>query len=190
MKKKTKPKLPSALLQHQRNLEMELDIKIRQMKTGQIEITFDEIDNIIVMIGSENRMAFGLKLLNFLKGKHYWYALRNSYDSGDDLYEYRKRIKIAFLSKEPFRETLMEEDERKYLESLPDKLTIYRGMTLQEKEQSSFGCSWSLKKEVAEFFAFTYGRNYATQHLEKVVHLLSIDKTDAIAYLGGRNEFE
>jgi hypothetical protein len=131
-----------------------------------------------------------LAIKPLLKGKLYWYALRNGYDCSDNLFHYRKDIKLAFTCKEPEREYLMNLKERRFLENLPERITIYRGMTENELKQKSFGCSWTLKKEVAEFFANTYQRNYATNYLEKVVYELTINKSEVIAFFNQREEFE
>jgi hypothetical protein len=131
-----------------------------------------------------------LAIYRILKDKLYWYALRNSYDGSDNLFHYRHDIAIAFSSKEPNRQFLMQKKERDFLESLPEQITIYRGMTEDELRQKDFGVSWTLKKEVAEFFANTYQRNYATKHLKKVVHEITISKSEVIAFFNQRTEFE
>lgn len=131
-----------------------------------------------------------LALKPILKGRLYWYALRNGYDMCDNLYFYKEDVKLAFSCKEPEREHLMSLRERRYLENLPEQITIYRGMTEEELEMESFGCSWTLKKEIAEFFATSYQRNYATMDLTKVVHEKIINKSEVIAFFDEREEFE
>ncbi len=84
----------------------------------------------------------------------------------------------------------MDSRERNYLKKLPEQIKIYRGMTEQELEGKSFGVSWTLKKEVADFFAFDYWRNTATAHLKKTVHEITINKSDVIAFLNDRREYE
>ena len=84
----------------------------------------------------------------------------------------------------------MNNDELNYLENLPQEITIYRGMTLYELNSGNFGVSWSLKEKVARFFAMTYSRNLATNHLKKCIHKITIPKKDVIAFFNGREEFE
>jgi hypothetical protein len=131
-----------------------------------------------------------LAIHRILKGKLYWYALRNSYDLSDNLYQYRHDVLLAFSSNEPQREFLMSKKERDFWQSLPERITIYRGMTLEEQKQKSFGISWTLKKEIAEFFANDYQRNYSTRHKKKVVHQIEINKNEVIAFFNERTEFE
>ena len=131
-----------------------------------------------------------LAIKPLLTGKLYWYALRHSYDCSDNLFHYKVDLKFAFTYKEPEREYLMNLSERRFLENLPQRITIYRGMTENELKQKSFGYSWSLKKEVAEFFANTYQRNFATNRFKKVVHEITIDKNEVIAFFNDRKEFE
>ena len=152
----------------------------------------NEIDKILSGIGvnSFNRFETFIKLIPKLNGKSYWYALRHSYVGTDNLFRYSGIIKFCFLKNEPQREYLMLHDEREYLKTLPEQITIYRGMTEDELKQKSFGLSWTLKKEVADFFANDYQRNFATKHLKKVVHEMTINKSEVIAFFNCREEFE
>lgn len=125
-----------------------------------------------------------------LRGELYWYALRNAYDSTDNLFRHKYEVRKAFNRRELGRSKLMSEEEIEYLDTLPETLTIYRGMTEEELKSGVHGVSWTLKKETAEFFREKYGRNYATNHLKKVVHVLIIKKSKVIAFINGRNEFE
>jgi hypothetical protein len=63
-------------------------------------------------------------------------------------------------------------------------------MTEEEKDSGEYGISWSLKKEVAETFAFTYAHNYDSVGEPKTVLELKINKSDVIAYLTDRQENE
>lgn len=149
-----------------------------------------EIDNILINVDSFNRFQTFLTLSSKLKGKNYWYALRSAYESSDNLYPYKSEVKLCFLSNEPHRKNLMTSEERNFLTKLPEKVKVYRGMTEQEYKSGEFGISWTLKKEVAEFFAFKYQRNFSTQHNKKVVHEMTIDKNSIICFWNGRKEFE
>jgi hypothetical protein len=125
-----------------------------------------------------------------LEGELYWFALKECYSTCDNNYQFRHMIKDAFRRKDSHREILMSKEERKYLKKLPDTLTIYRGMTVEEYESGNFGVSWTLKESVAKFFAEMYMRNFDTKHLPKTIHQLTIKKEDVIAYFGERKEFE
>ena len=154
--------------------------------------TRNEINRILCGIGvdSWNRFETFLSLIPRLKGENYWYALRIAYERSDNLYHMRGLVKAAFLRTEPGRDALMNSEEREYLKNLPDNITIYRGMTETELQQKDFGISWTLKHEVAEFFAQKYWRNISTNHHKKTVHKLTIDKGEVITFLNDRDEFE
>jgi hypothetical protein len=150
------------------------------------------IDDILLKSNSFERFAAFLELTTRfnLKGALYWSTLRKTYSICDDLYSYKSEIKQAFSSNEPYRNTLMSKKELNYLTALPEILTIYRGMTVKEFESGEFGVSWTLKKDVAEFFAYKYRRNFSTGHLPKMVHELKVNKSNIIAYFGERQEYE
>jgi hypothetical protein len=131
-----------------------------------------------------------LSIHRMLKGKLYWYALRNAYDMSDNLYQYRYDLRNAFLSQETEREYLMTKKERDYLNKLPEQITIFRGMTEQEYKSNELGISWTIKKSVAEYFVNIYPRNYATNRLKKVICELTIPKSEVIAFFNQRKEFE
>lgn len=128
------------------------------------------------------RLEFGNKI--------YWYALKGTYDLCDNLYPYKEEIKKAFSVNIPGKRDLMNKEEKELLRSLPETVTIYRGMTEAESISKDYGVSWTLNKEVAQFFAFQYRRNHATQGKKKVVEELTINKKDIVAIFLGRKEFE
>ena len=152
----------------------------------------EEIKKNIIGFGvnSFNRFPTFLKINSQLKGENYWFALRTSYINSDNLFRFSKMIKKCFLKNEPQRESLMLPEEMEYYNNLPNQITIYRGMTEDELNQKAFGCSWTLKKEVAEYFAYTYSRNFDTSNINKVVHELTINKNEVIAFFNEREEFE
>ena len=151
-----------------------------------------ELDAIFWGVGVDtfNRFQTFLKLAPKLKGRSYWYALGLSYPGSDNLFAHAKSAKAAFLKDEPERKFLMDDEERNFLQELPEQVTIYRGMTEVEFRRKSFGVSWTLDRRVAEFFAFSYGRNHSTNHLKKTVCKITIHKNEVIAFLNGRKESE
>jgi hypothetical protein len=139
---------------------------------------------------SYGRFAQFWEIAPKLKGENYWHGLSVAYQNSDDLYFDKENVKAAFRSRKPNRECLMTTEEQTFLKNLPQKLVIYRGMTLQEYESRDFGVSWTLEIEKAEFFAFKYIRNMTTCHLKKMVHKMTIDKKEVIAYFNDRKEKE
>jgi hypothetical protein len=141
-------------------------------------------------INSYNRFDAFLNIATKLKGRIYWYALRLSYCSSDNLYRLKENIKEAFNKNEPERASIMNFKERKFIDKMPDQCTIYRGMTTEEYNNCDYGISWSLKKEIAEFYAYTYLRNHSTAKSKMEVHSITINKQDIIALFIDREEFE
>jgi len=75
---------------------------------------------------------------------------------------------------------LMDYDELNYFNNLPEKIVIYRGGV------SKRGISWTLDKDIAEWFANRFKAiNKGGQLFEKKVF-----KNDCIAYFNGREEEE
>lgn len=86
------------------------------------------------------------------------------------------------------KELVMNEEELAYYNSLPDKVTLYRGCSIEEYEDedgdSCFGISWTTSRDVAEFFAF---RN---EQEDTAVYSIEVDKEDIKAVFLSRNELE
>ena len=141
-------------------------------------------------VNSMTRMKVFFEIAPELHGRLYWIGLGDSYTDSDNLFSIKDDVKMAFLSKESDRNSIMNSKERLFLKQLPSILTLYRGMTEDEQVGGDYGISWSLSKDIAKFFAHTYGRNYSTRHLKKVVHEVRVNKNDVIAYFNGRNEQE
>jgi len=75
---------------------------------------------------------------------------------------------------------LMDYDELNYFNNLPEKIVIYRGGV------SKRGISWTLNKDIAEWFANRFRAiNKGGQLFEKKVY-----KNDCIAYFNDREEEE
>ena len=166
-------------------------------------MTKKEVDDVLLFAGSEvyyrikagvlvgvSKFQAFLAIKQLLNGKLYWYALRKAYDMSDNLYVYRNDVKDVFLNNIIGRDSMMLKYEKEYLNSLPNEITIYRGMTIEESISNSFGISWTLKKEKAEFFANTYGRNHDTQGKPKTVMEIKINKKEVIAFFKDRKEYE
>lgn len=82
------------------------------------------------------------------------------------------------------KEVIMDEEELAYYDSLPDKVTLYRGCSVEEYEDDAFGISWTTSREVAEFFAFR------CEQEDTAVYSMEVDKNDIRAVFLSRNEFE
>ena len=120
----------------------------------------------------------------------YWKYLSESYIMSSNNYKYKKELVELFTSLRPQKEYLMNDEEKKIIDSLPQKINIYRGMSTVEADSSDFGISWTLNKAIADKFADSYLHNYDTRSIPHVVKGISISKSEIIAYFNGREEEE
>lgn len=84
------------------------------------------------------------------------------------------------LFKKAKKKFLMDKDEYKTFEALPQTITVYRGL---QKDATAKALSWTLDKSVAEWFAHRF--DYNGEVVEG-----SIDKNYVFAYFDRRNEKE
>ena len=151
---------------------------------------YEKASYLLIMCSSFDRFQTFLKIKDELNDIDYWRILADAYTASDNLYYLKEEIKEAFLEDRSEREYLMNKKELKVYNSLPEIITIYRGMTTEELESGDFGVSWTLSRERADYFAFTYGRNFSTEGIPKVVHQLEVKKVEILAYFNERNEQE
>lgn len=76
------------------------------------------------------------------------------------------------------RKTLMDDEDRAFFNSLPDEVTVYRGVTSHNRRKTK-AFSWSVDKQVAEWFA----KRFATGTGE--VWTLTVPKERILSYIGG-----
>ena len=152
----------------------------------------DQVDEILCFASSFNRMEvfFQMFIKGKLRGKLLSYAFKEAYQDSDNLFNHKEEIKKLFKKGWIKGEEMQTVESLKFIQELPKKVTIYRGMTLEEKRSGDFGISWTLNRDIATFFAHEYDRNFATHQKEKTVHSLRINKSDIIAYFNERNEDE
>ncbi len=147
--------------------------------------------NQILWSSSDDKMQKFIDYVdNFKKDKDYWEQLSAVYQGMSNSYKLQEEIKQLFQAKRPEKESLMTAEELKQLSKLPDNITIYRGMSIVEKNSGVYGISWSLDEKIAEKFAEAFPHNYDTKGLEMTVEKKTINKKDVVAYFIGRNESE
>jgi hypothetical protein len=125
--------------------------------------------------------------LSDLPGNVYWPALSDTYIMGVYDFADRKIIGRLFKSNLPDRHTFMDFEEQKVFNELPNVVTIYRGCSVGEIKNQTFRYSWSLDKDVAEFFA---NKRKTEEGFPTQVVEIKACKSKIIAYLDGREEKE
>lgn len=105
------------------------------------------------MCSSFDRFQKFLEIKDQLNDKDYWKVLSDAYIGSDNLFRFSDDIKEAFIEEREFRTKLMRRKDLKHFNDLPEVVTIYRGMTVEEFQSGNFGVSWTLSRKVAEFFA-------------------------------------
>lgn len=169
--------------------------KIQKLQDEELEEVFlrHKVDfkTQLLHCSSEMKMKkfYQLKDL-FESDEEYWLELKSAFANSKNTRFFQNEIRELFASNREKQTALMSDLEIEELSKLPAKITVYRGMTLEEKESGEFGISWSLDKSIAEMFSSTYAHNYHAVDLPKTVLELEINKSDVIAYFLEREEKE
>lgn len=149
------------------------------------------IDQTLSLVEGELKLRLFKSLVPMLSNKGYWYALGRAYNTCDcvDKFSIAEKRRM-FYDYRPHREFLMTNDELRFLNARAKEVTLYRAMSLFEKESGEFGVSWTLNKAVAEFYAYKYQGYELHQAEERVIYSLKVEKEKLIAYFNGRKEKE
>lgn len=86
-------------------------------------------------------------------------------------------------------EYLMTQEEIKFLNNLPQKFNIYRGVICERLEEP-YGISWSLKKDIGVYFSQKLHSDKDNPKLSKYVILAHIEKSNVLGYFNERKEEE
>lgn len=152
--------------------------------------------NIVIFSANPNNLEEILSLhSDKMSDEVYWQTIAHCYRSSNLGHSGNNIISNYLNKNRPNKHFLMDENERKFLAELPEKITIYRGCSKKEIISKKIRYSWTLDKKVAEFFAYEYSSNGLTQSLDKVksdfdVIEKTINKSEVIAYFNGRQESE
>lgn len=93
-----------------------------------------------------------------------------------------KQKELLDLFRQSKQEEMMTEDEIETLRSLPETVSVYRGVTSYNAGKIKT-LSWTLDREVAQWFANRFGEN-------GIVYEAEISKEYILALFKGRNEWE
>ena len=165
---------------HVKTVKKEFTEKSRTTKNGIEEF---------LLYNSDSASCFELfyEYKDQLIPKVYWHGLATTYIRSDNFYGYKQEVRNCFMANIPERNHLMNRNEKKYLSSLGERVTIHRAMSNVEYLLGQYGLSWTLDYKVAEFFQKKYNRNGDTQ---KTIETKTIDVNEIIAVFLSRDESE
>lgn len=143
------------------------------------------------------RIEAFVNIMDRLNDESYWRILSATWIDTENYFQFKDVWHSLLSSNRPKREAMMDEDDRKVYDALPDVFTIYRGREpgdplsrLGKRDIKKFGMSWTLKLEVAQFFAKRFQRYPTNRGITPLIYEAKVERKNIIAYLGGRNEAE
>jgi len=122
--------------------------------------------------------------------KAYYEFLKDAYIDSEfpmsGFYEYEDLLKLFWHYDQPH--LMMDSDELSFYNSLPDELTIWRGIRVEEQlDEDNVGFSFTLDKEKAEWFAKRFSQDgRGTPMLIEA----KVDKDDILSVFLNRGEEE
>jgi hypothetical protein len=133
----------------------------------------------LILIERPYRVNALIEIESHLSDEEYWKLLSEMYMDSENIWQNLYTWIRLLQSERPGRCHFMNDEERAVLESLPEKVTVYRGCT----RRNANGISYTLSREKAEWFAHRFGQ---TGYVKQVI----VSKHEIYAYLNGRKEQE
>jgi hypothetical protein len=158
-----------------------------RIKDSNISLTQEEIENYLFGEHSDsyNRLSRFYNIESKILPTEYVDIFRRVYSTTWKNYRYRSELRYTFSNKISPDE-IMTEEETQIFHNLPEKLKIYRVMSLKEAESRDYGVSWTLDKDIAEGIAEMYFSQIYIQSGCRIKEL-EIDKTEITAYFDHAN---
>lgn len=153
-------------------------------------VSKNKIENwltVSTLLGKHTITDLFFKIHDKVDDKDYWILMGYCYTNGYLGFEEGFVLNKFFKANRSGREFMMNEDDRTFFNSLPDELTIYRGCSLTEIQSGKYRFSWTLNKNVANFFANEYFRN---EGIETDIIEIVVKKEMLLAYFNDREEEE
>ena len=120
------------------------------------------------------------KICERLTNEEYWKLLGETWVDSENIWANLKTWKILLTAERPLRQEFMSKQDRKLLDRLPQKLTVYRGCIIGKNHD---GLSYTLNRDVAVKLGNRYNK-------KGDVLKRDIDKNQIFAYIGERDEAE
>lgn len=142
-----------------------------------------DLSRIIWLYERPYRLHAFVRHMDAMDDETYWSLLRDVWVDTEFPWRNMSTWKNLFAAKRPYRRSfLMMPDEFNALSNMPKRVRVYRGCEL-EHEADGCGISWTVRKDVAEFFARRFDRGGSVITAE-------VDRGDIVAYFDNRNEDE
>jgi hypothetical protein len=148
--------------------------------------------DLVILSANPNNLQEILTLhSNNMTHEVYWKTIGHCYTSSN-LAHSKKGVILHYLNSDrPNKHFLMNENERRFLNDLPEQVTIYRGCSQAEIKSNKLRFSWTLDRKIAQFFANEYRNGVNDKKTSKYeVIERAINKNEIIAYFGDREESE
>lgn len=149
-------------------------------------IKHDNWSSVLFLHERPYRISVLLDHGHVMSDKDYWRCVGQAWIDSENIWQNLQTWKELWSSNRPYRDMCMDEDDREVYASLPETMTVFRGVHDKgaTKRTRKKGISWSLSREKAEWFANRY-RSETTFVMEGTVA-----RKDVLAYFNGRSEQE
>jgi len=167
------------ILESEDNLQMAIKIWETNFNNA------DTVEKIYGFIRKSYRLTFLKFVKPYLSEKDFATLLADAWISSENPNQdvnVSTKTAISWF-KQANKKYLMSKEEYDYYESLPQTVTVYRGVAVGRNPK---GLSWTCNLKTAEWFA----NRFNTENKQGYIQYLEVDKSLVLAYFNGRDEDE
>ena len=145
----------------------------------------NDASQIFAFIRKSYRLTFLKYIKQYLSNKDFSILLADAWVSSENPnQDINVPLKTAISwFKKADKKSLMNEEDYEYYQSLPETITVYRGVAVGRNPQ---GLSWTCNKKTAEWFA----NRWSEVNGKGYVQVAEVKKSNVLAYFNTREEDE
>lgn len=144
------------------------------------KIVAEDWEGYVWMHEKPYRLEAFCDIMRKLKSKQYWEILGEVWINSENIWQNKQRWFKLLSSKAFDRQYFMSKEDAKFLEKLPNTVTVYRGFV---PEQNHDGFSYTLSKNKAIWFSNRFNK-------KGKVLTRTVKREEIFAYMSGRGEQE
>jgi hypothetical protein len=129
------------------------------------------------------RLDAFMEIAEHLPDKKFWVLLAYVWTDSENIWQNLQHWRALWNTERPGKQFAMDAKERKEFKQLPDKITIYRGIS---NGHTAKGMSWTLDREKAIWFA----KRFQNSCTPPILLRARANKSDVHAMVLGRKETE
>lgn len=138
---------------------------------------------IATLVEKPYRLQYLFDYIGRIPEDQWWKLLRDVWLHAENHWQHKRILPALFKGRTNTIPEMMDEEDRKEFDALPDTITVYRGVN---RTDATLGWSWSLDRRKAEWFA----ARFLSPKRNGVIYQTTVSKKAILFYTNARKKRE